>query len=337
MTLGSKLRAGAGIAVLLAVAPAVRAQAPAPATADSASIWTLQGENAALSTAKLTDRYYVNGLRLGYTSSEGNVPSPLAGVASAMWDGGAVRVSFDLSQQIYTPNDTKDSVPPPGDRPYAGVLLGTLGLLRDVPDSRSMLSLSLGLIGPDAQAERLQNGFHDLIGQDHTFGWDSQIHDEPLIQFTSARTWRLSTGSVGPLETDVLPDLAFGLGNLRIYAQTGLVVRLGQGLDSDYGATRLAPGPSGWDAFKPTRPFAWYVFAGADGQAVAHDITINGNDFRDSSSATLRPFVGEFEGGVALMAFGARLTYTHVLQTQEITHQKGGLHQFGSLALSVRF
>jgi hypothetical protein len=336
MTLGSRLFPCAALAAtgLIGAAFVARAQAP---TGDPAAIWTLQDENASLSTAALTDRYYVNGLRLGYTSPEGGVPSALAGVADAMWGGGAVRFSFDLSQQIYTPADTQANPPKPGDRPYAGVLLGTFGLLRDVPDSRSLLALSLGLVGPDALAQTVQNGFHDIIGQGHTEGWHDQIHDEPLVEITSARTWRLPTGEVAGLETDVLPDLAVGVGNERIYAQTGVVVRIGQGLASDYGTARVAPGPSGWDAFTPTRPFAWYVFAGGDGQAVARDITLNGNDFRNSASVSAEPVVGEMEAGVGLMAFGARLTYTHVLQTAEFSHQKGGLHQFGSLALSVRF
>jgi len=51
----------------------------------------------------------------------------------------------------------------------------------------------------------------------------------------------------------------------------------------------------------------------------------------------ITPFVGEMQLGFAMMFHGVRLTYTHVLQTQEFQHQKGGLHQFGSLALSVRF
>jgi hypothetical protein len=38
-----------------------------------------------------------------------------------------------------------------------------------------------------------------------------------------------------------------------------------------------------------------------------------------------------------MIFYGARLTYTQVFQTQEFQHQKGGLHQFGSFALSVRF
>ena len=340
MTLGTRFARLAAIAAtgLIAGQHAGLAQTPAPASGpDKTAIWTLQDENASISTASLTDRYYVNGLRLGYTSGEGEEPDFLSGAASALWDGGAVRFSFDLSQQIYTPNDTAAYTPPPGDRPYAGVLLGTFGLTRDVPDSRSFVGLSLGVIGPGALAQTVQNGFHHIIGQNATNGWGDQIHNEPLLELTSARTWRLSTGEVFGMETDALPNLAVGLGNERVYAQTGVLFRIGQGLDSDYGPARIAPGPSGWDAFKPTRPFGWYVFAGGDGQGVAHDITLNGNTFRSSASVAPRALVGEMEVGLGLIAFGTRLTYTQVFQTQEFQHQKGGLHQFGSLALSVRF
>jgi len=330
---GWRVAAALLAAGVFAQAQSARAQSPP----DPAAIWTLQDENASLSTAGITDRYYVNGLRLGYTSPENKVPAPLAGLAQSVWGAGAVRLSFDLTQQIYTPDDTSAHTPPANDRPYAGVLLGTLGLLRDGPDSRSLLALSLGLVGPDALAQSVQNGFHDLIGQGHTDGWHSQLSDEPLLEATAARVWRLPLGHVGGLETDALPDLAAGLGNLRIYGQGGVIIRLGQGLDSDYGAARVAPGPSGWDAYTPTRPFAWYVFAGGDGQAVARDITLNGNDFTSSVHVDPTPLVGEAEAGIGLLAFGARLTYTHVLQTQEFVHQKGGLHQFGSLALSMRF
>ena len=318
-------------------APAFAADPPRVNAANPAGIWTLQDENASLSTAKLTDRYYVNGLRLGYTSGTDGVPGFLGGVGRAVWGAGTQRFGFDLGQQLFTPANTGAVQPPPGDRPYAGLLLGTFSLLQDVPDSRSTLSLSLGVVGPWALAEQLQNGFHDVIGQGHTNGWHYQLRNEPAVEVTSARVWRLPTGSLGGLETDALPDFAVGLGNVRIYTQVGGVFRIGQGLDSDYGVARVRPGMSGGDAFQPTRPFAWYVFAGADGQGVLRDITLDGNDFRSGPSVKLEPFVAEMEGGVALMAFGARLTYTHVLQTQEFVHQKGGLHQFGSLAVSVRF
>lgn len=317
-------------------AGAVLAAADEAADPHAATI-TLQDENASVSSAKLTDRFYVNGLRLGYTSGLGDVPQAAQDVGQEVWGGGKLRLGVGLSQQIFTPADTLPYVPPANDRPYAGVLMGTLSLQRDVEDSRSTLGLSLGVVGPAALAQEVQNGFHDIISQGHTNGWHAQLHNEPVLELTSARTWRLPTGSLGGLETDVLPELAVGLGNLKVYGQTGVAVRLGQGLMSDYGVARVAPGASGGDAFVPARPFAWYVFVGATGQGVAHDLTLEGNDFEDSASVKLKPLQGELTAGLALMAFGTRLTYTQVVQTQEFQHQRGGLHQMGSLALSVRF
>jgi hypothetical protein len=326
------------LAATLLAAPLAEAQAPdAMPAPDPTSIWTLQDENATISTAKVTDRYYVNGLRLGWTSGTESVPAFLADAGRVLWGDGRQRIAFDFSQQIYTPADTKARLPAPGDEPYAGVLLGNVSLITDKADSRSIVTASLGVVGPWALGEQVQNGFHDIIGQGHNNGWSTQLRNEPAIEFLSERTWRLPTGSIGGLETDALPNLSAGLGNVRIYGQAGVSFRIGQGLDADYGVARVNPGPSGGDAFTPTRPFAWYFFLGADGQAVAHDITLDGNDFRDSPSVKLRPLVAEGQGGLAVMAFGARLTYTQVVQTQTFRHEKGGPHQLGDLALSVRF
>jgi lipid A 3-O-deacylase len=311
--------------------------APNQAKPDPVSIWTLQDENASVSTADLTDRYYVNGFRLGWTSGTGTVPAFLDRVNHTLWGEGQGRFGFDLSQQIYTPLATQTRNPPRGDRPYAGVLLGTLSLLTDTANTRSVAAVSLGVIGPAALGEEAQNGFHDLISQGHNLGWGTQLHNEPAVQLSSQRTWRLHTGSIAGLETDMLPDLTAGLGNVRIYAQPGLTLRIGQGLDSDFGVARLRPGLTGSDAFTPNRPVVWYVFAGVDGQAKAHDITLDGNTFESSRSVKLRPLVAEAQAGVAVIAFGARLTLTEVFQTQEFQHQKGGLHQFTSIALSMRF
>jgi lipid A 3-O-deacylase len=332
-----KARTFLGLTLAAAVLPAWPTAAQSPPAPDAAMIWSIQGENASISTANLTDRDYTNGIRLGWTSAEGGVPGFLQGVGQTLWGNGQQRISVDITQQIYTPTNTNTPFPPLTDRPYAGVLMGTVSLIHDGAAARSVLGLGLGMVGPSALGEQVQNGFHDLIGQNRALGWDTQLHDEPLLQITSSRTWRLPIGPIGALETDALPEITAGVGNLRIYAQGGITLRLGQGLDSDYGVARILPGLTGTDVFRPTRPFAWYVFAGADGQAVAHDITLDGNTWQNSRSVKIMPAVGEFQAGLAVMAYGVRLTYTHVFQTQEYQHQKGGLHQFGSLALSARF
>jgi hypothetical protein len=328
-----------GIMPLAAALPALPASAQSPAALppDPASIWSLQVENASISTDALADRDYTNGIRLGWTSAEGAVPGFLQGIGQTLWGDGRQRIAVDLTQQIYTPTDNTVANPPLTDRPYAGVMMGTASLIHDNAAARSVLALGLGLVGPSALGEQVQNGFHSVLGQNRIEGWGTQLHDEPLLQITSQRTWRLPMATFGGLETDALPELTAAAGNLRIYAQAGVTMRLGQGLDSDYGVARLLPGLTGTDVFRPTRPVAWYVFVGADGQAVAHDLTLQGNTWQDSRSVKIVPEVAEIQAGLAVMVHGVRMTYTQVMQTQEYQHQRGGLHQLGSLALSVRF
>lgn len=332
------VRTLACIAAALALPLAVRpATALAQAAPDTSSVWTLQDENASISAGHPTDRFYVNGLRLSWVSPTTVVPDFLADLSKTLWGAGETRVGIDLTQQIYTPVNTVPSIPNPNDRPYAGVLLGNLSLMSDSEDTRSVLSLSLGVVGPGAGAEAVQNGFHDIIGQAHTNGWSYQIPNTPVINVLHERTWRLPMGKVAGLETDALPSLTVALGDLRDYVQTGVQFRIGEGLGSDYGVPRVRPGMSGGDVFQPTQPFAWYLFGGVDGQVVGYDLLLNSHPFRSGPRVTPTWDIAELQGGFAVIAYGMRLTFAYVAQTQEFKGQTGGLHQFGSAALSIRF
>ena len=161
----------------------------------------------------------------------------------------------------------------------------------------------------------------------------------PVVQVFAGRTWRygLTPNQGSGVDADVLPSVTAGVGTLRDYAQLGLQFRVGQGLESDFGTTRVRPGLSGSDAYTPVRDFVWYFFGGVAGQAVARDATLDGNPFRQGPRVSRLPFVGEIEAGFAVIYRGARITYTHVAQTRQFHGQTGGLFQFGSIAASVRF
>jgi hypothetical protein len=250
---------------------------------------------------------------------------------------GQQRFAVELSQLIFTPLLDNLVIPPPNDRPYAAILMGTVSLIQDTDTTRTALALGLGVIGPAALGRAVQNGVHDLVGQGNIRGWGTQIGNQPVIQLTADRTWRMPLGTLGALETDVLPAVTVGAGTFRIYGQAGGTVRLGQGLQSDFGAPRIRPGLTGTDAYAPTQPFAWYVFAGVDGQAVAWDETLDGLPFGASRHVTRTPFVGEFQAGFTVMAFGVRFTAMQVLQSNEFHGQRNGLFQFSSASVSVKF
>jgi len=319
-------------AILLPALPA-RAQP----VADPASIWALQDENAAPSLGRPRDRFYTNGLQLGWISPTTAVPNALADLGHALWGDGQQRVGLDLSQQIYTPVDTQATIPDARDRPYAGLLMGNLSLLSDTNDARSVLTLSLGILGPVAGGGQIQNGFHTMIHDARVNGWDQQIPNTPAVEALHERTWRLPIGTIGGLEVDVLPSVTAAVGDVRDYVQTGGTLRIGQGLNSDFGVPRIRPGLSGGDAYTPTRSFAWYAFIGADGQAVAYDLLLQSSPFRSGPHVSPTWEVAELQGGVAVLAYGMRLTLVYVAQTAEFRGQGGGIHQFASVSLSMRF
>ena len=305
---------------------------------DTANIVTLQVENDAVSTLRGTsDQYYTSGLRLGWTSGTDVVPSFLQTAANEVWGDGVQRVSLDISQSLFTPRNTQTPNPSQNDRPYAGILGVTGALIHDTGDARTVLSVMLGIVGPGAAGEEVQNGFHNLIGDTPNRGWGTQIHNEPLFEITPERTWRIPLGDVQGVAFDALPNVKVGVGLERNYAQAGVVFRVGQGLDSDYGVSRISPGISGTDAYTPTQPFVWYLFAGADGQAVGTDVTLTGDNFQSSRHVAVKWDVGELEAGAAIIYHGVRVTYSQTWQTQEFRTAKAGLFNFGSLAASVRF
>jgi lipid A 3-O-deacylase len=289
------------------------------------------------STRPGSDNYYTSGERIAYMSPTGQVPGPLAALGHWLLGDGQQRLGLELSQNIFTPLNDKVANPPLNDRPYAALLIGTISLIQDTDTTRTALALGLGVIGPDALGRDVQNGFHDLIGQGSVNGWGTQLQNQPVIQLTADRTWRVPLGGIAGLETDVLPSVSVGAGTFRIYGQAGGTVRVGQGLQSDFGAPRIRPGLTGTDAYVQTQPFAWYIFAGVDGQAVAWDETLDGLPFESSRHVSRQPFVGEFQAGFALMAWGLRFTAMQVLQSNEFRGQTNGLFQFSSASVSVKF
>ena len=306
---------------------------------DPASIVTIQLENDAVTTYHGTsDQYYTAGQRLSYTSGTERLPAFLTDFGRTVWGDGVQRISIDLSQSIFTPRNTQARVPNPADRPYAGWLHADAALIHDTENTRSILDVSLGVVGPAALGRQVQNGFHSIIGDNPNLGWYSQIRDEPAVEFLVQQTYRVPITQRFGLEVDALPALTAGLGTVRDYAQAGVSFRLGQGLGSDFGAPRLQPGLSGGDAYTPIRSFAWYLFAGADAQAIGRDVFLDGSTSRQNSPhVTKRVLLGEAQAGAALMLYGVRVTYTQVFQTPSFSRQRSGLFNFGSLAVSARF
>ncbi|OYV31526.1 MAG: hypothetical protein B7Z81_13645, partial [Acidocella sp. 20-61-6] len=201
--------------ILLGEIPAAQATDPLN---DPATIVTLQTENDAYSLPG-TDRYYTNGFSLGYVSPTGAVPSPVAALGHTVFGDGAQRLEIDLHQEIYTPVNTQALNPNPQDRPYAGHLSLNGAIIQDTRDTRSVLQASIGVVGPAALGQPVQNDFHFLIGNTSSKGWSYQLRNEPTLDIMASRTWRydLANFDQGALTLQMLSQASAQVGNTEIY------------------------------------------------------------------------------------------------------------------------
>ncbi|MEQ8348496.1 MAG: lipid A deacylase LpxR family protein [Sneathiellaceae bacterium] len=288
-----------------------------------------------------TDQNYTNGLRLSYVSP------PVDGaqdwhraIAGALLGAGSdeeVRYGIAAGQSIYTPSDIEASQPLPDQHPYAGWLYGEYSLFAQGADHLRMAALQIGMVGPTAGAETVQNNVHARIGSPKAEGWDNQLHDElafAVLFEQRERAW-LSRRLLGP-ELDLTPHWGASLGTLRTQAVAGLTVRFGEDLRNDYGPPRVRPALGGSGFFEAVDGFRWYLFAGVEGRAVAHNIFLDGNTFQDSASVTRKPLVADFQGGLVLTYGATQMAYTFVTRSREFDTQTEP-QMFGSVSLSVKF
>lgn len=296
------------------------------------------------------DKHYTQGL-MASAFAEHRATDPWyarwSGVADAIFlpgtSGGTLYFGGFVGQSIFTPDDRLRVPPDPNDRPYAGWLYGGVSLYRDTERTLDRATLTLGLIGPGAGGRRTQNGYHEVtnpfIGAPEVLGWSYQLKNEPGIVMSEERKWRFAT-RMGAIEADILPEVNVSLGNIFTYAGAGAMVRVGQRLRADWGQPRIQPALSGshfvnQDALKD-HGYAWYLFAGTEGRAVARNIFLDGNTWEDSPSVDKKPLVADFTAGAAVVGRAFRLGASYTYRTHEFDGQQGR-DDFLALNLSLQF
>ena len=308
-------------------------------------------ENDFFARASNSDEHYTNGIQFSYlTPARVAVAAPLQSLTRLPMFGidkkttcASHRYAIALGQELFTPDDTNTTALISDDRPYAAWLHLTFALQSVWKHEASgaalqdQWKLDIGIVGPSAMGEQAQNNYHVLIGVAESKGWNNQLEDEIGINLTFERSVRspaFATPSLFGLETDFVPYGVLSLGNVQTHAGLGGVFRLGPDVPEDFGPPRIYPGIGGSDVFTPISQFDWYVFAGLEGRAVAHNIFLDGNSFSTSHSVDKYPFVAEGRlGVVAVIAKTARISYTHIFRSKEFREQPEP-DQFGSLTIS---
>ena len=283
-----------------------------------------------------TDREYTSGVEAGFTTATvdsfdhaGFAPSLRRTNRALRWlqpkGFDENNVTWKIGQLMFTPADGHLEKPDPRDRPYAGLLFA--GLTYNSRDSRSLRSTSLdvGIVGPSALARQTQNLVHKVVGADRFLGWDHQLDDEPVFRVLHQRFRRWDVGRSRRF-SDVTVHYGGSVGNLASFANAGGELRIGRRLPDNFGtATTLSYGqntaPTRWRG--STSGQSIHGFLAIDTRAVLHDITLDGNTWRDSANVRRELYVAEVALGVALDWRGWQTTVGATYRTKEYETQAG--------------
>ena len=316
-----------------AAGPAV--DAPSPLQSGRLRAMWLQLDNDSVGSWAHHDRWYTSGLVVGWVGEGGGGLRGRVADGWCAWTGcGAAARRWrtgTLEHRLWTPSDTARVPSDPFDRPYAAWLALGVGVLLVEPATHQRLDLRVGVTGPAAQGEAVQNGVHRLIGVDAARGWSRQVRPRLGLQLGWTRLDRGRTPVPG---LDWVGRLGVDAGTVAARAAVGAALRWG----------RPPAGPD-WPG-EPAVPWVdghgegrWHLFAGLEGRWVLRDRLIDGPVDGEPVRVTPRRGVGDlFVGGSVRIVPGWRvdlsLTWRSVaFDTPDDTGVPMRAHRFGTLML----
>ena len=290
--------------------------APAPATA---LVVSLTEENDKFAP-KNKDRYYTQGLKVSLNRDD--------------------HTFFSLTQEINTPSDTANPNPSLDDQPYSGALYLGWGFGKILDrggrhDCMVSVEAKLGVIGPSAGGETIQNKFHDLIGTPQAAGWGTQIPDELMFNVDGEFRRRFDLDPSDKGRRDLIARAVLELGTLRTEALVGAQLRWGVNLDRSWGHTYIRHSNS-YDPHEALRAddarpnFAYWAFADAQLEVVVRNYAMDGTNFRESRGVTRSPIVLQCALGTTFQVRSCSATYFIAVRTKEFETQPEA-HLFGGL------
>ena len=290
------------------------------------------------------DANYTSGVRLSYFDVNADLPDLAEKVEDAIptFDiNDTTSVFYSIGQNIYTPRNIERRTQDPNDRPWAGHLYGSMGLVSITDNHLDEVEVSLGVVGPPSLAEQTQRFVHKYItpSSAEPQGWDNQLEFEPTLGVGWVRRFPqfLSVDTAG-LSLAAAPYFGATLGNVHTFANTGLNLRITPADDKwQDDPVRVRPAMPGTGFFEtPKNEWSWYLFAGAEGRAIARNIFLDGNSFSNSYSVDKEHFVADINAGAALTYGNYRFSYTLVNRSKEFEGQEDNT-LFGALSVGYRF
>ena len=233
---------------------------------------------------------------------------------------------YNLSQTMYAPDDLKEKHHIPGDRPYAGMLIGGVGyeFFFD-PESpwTHYGELNFGMIGPAAMCKDTQTMIHKLLGCRKPQGWDDQLHNEFVV---NGQWWTKYNYYI----TDwcaLVPRVGTAVGTIQDFVETGIDLKIGYNIRPTVRNDVIFNNGMIFSASKGKwyEKLTAYVYVGVDERYYLYNHILEGSLFHNKDkdlSVDIEPFVSEFRFGAVVKYDDFFFTYYACMRTDEFRHQK---------------
>lgn len=315
-----------------------------------------------------SDRYYTDGFQVMWGERVGD-PDFLSRPLERLLCGGEkcpdsrrVLYSQKIGQLMYTPEDITIAAPQPNDRPWAAFLYyGAESLyVGDDPTLTRTIGYQIGMVGPAALGEQVQNAVHDIFDGRDANGWGNQLDNEPGIILSYVYEKRLLRYGGSRVDGAVWLSGGGTLGNVMTYAAGSAKMAFGRNLPLQVSTSQVGPKslPITEQEMLSTNNTkggygnclgvfsACYVFFGVEGRAVARNIFLDGNTFQDNNGNIEKEnFVYDFVAGFR-GAFGSRtfmhgwyVDFSQTRRSSEFSSPtgEGGVQRFASITLGREY
>ena len=299
------------------------------AMADSLNLY-LENDSSWLKPNHSTDRHYTNGTKLAWVTDKPDWDFIDYFGNWAFYDTTeqpTEQIGLYLAQDMYTP----DWIAEPAkrhdpDMSYAGWLRAGFFTARSTEDKLEYTELNMGVIGPSALAEEVQDWIHGIFGADKAVDWDTQIPDEFAINLAYyIRQKFLDTYHPGKYSFDMLIDYGLTVGSVFRHIETGLTMRYGIINPGDLGPGRYRLPIEGTEA---ATKMSSYLYTRIAARAVGYNRFLTG--------LSTEPVVGTLQAGIVININDFNILYSQTFSTDQYKQQHAH-DSFGSLTISWPF
>ncbi|WP_242689881.1 lipid A deacylase LpxR family protein [Sulfurimonas aquatica] len=312
--------------------------------ADS-STWTLKRFNLYFEndTFAETDNEYTGGYKLSNVYYLPSDEPDFIEIPFLKSDEDSTFFSVAVAQQIYTPKDTESTEVVLDERPYSGWTYLELGMHYSCPAELDSLVMQVGVVGGRASgAEQFQKALHSLISIDSPKGWDNQLEDELGLNLIYQHKWRYTPEPIGWFEQSYIPFGEVGIGNVKTYARTGILMRIGLNPAEDFGSSSIDIGGENGIPIKKDclcldeKDISYTLNLTLAGEAVVKSMLLDGNLLTDSHSVEKEPFVANASFGFSARYEKYELDFIYTINSKKFKKEKGN-HKYGSVIFSYLY